>query len=271
MLLVKIILKTKNNFFMNTPTIIIVEDEIIIAMDLKRILVQEGYNVIVNFKNYNFAETINDIEKYNPILVILDINLNNTDFDGIKIAEQLLVKDHFPFIFITGISDKETLERVKTCRPHGIIIKPFKAIDISCTVGIVINNYNYNNIDVFRRNKKIENDIPFILKPVIRHIEDHVEQRINIQLLSELTNFNYMHFIRVFSTYMKVTPYQYILQRKIEKAKVLITETDKLLTHIAFDLSFSSYSNFCNVFKRFTGYAPDHYRKLNKVKKHLKQ
>ena len=70
---------------------------------------------------------------------------------------------------------------------------------------------------------------------------------------------------------MKVTPYQYILQRKIEKAKILMTESNKLLTHIAMDLSFSSYSNFCNVFKRLTGYTPDNYRKLNSVKNYLKK
>ena len=92
---------------MNSPTIIIVEDELIIAMDLKRILTQEGFNVIINFKNYNFKETIFEIEKYNPVLVILDINLNQKEFDGIAIAQHLLVNDLVPFIFITGISDKE--------------------------------------------------------------------------------------------------------------------------------------------------------------------
>lgn len=44
----------------NNKTIVIVEDELIIAMDLKRILQQQGYDVILNFKNFNFKETIND-------------------------------------------------------------------------------------------------------------------------------------------------------------------------------------------------------------------
>ena len=74
------IIKTKflnSNFKpMEKKTIVIIEDELIIAMDLKRILEHEGFNVIINFKNYNFTETINDIHKYNPSLVILDINLN---------------------------------------------------------------------------------------------------------------------------------------------------------------------------------------------------
>ena len=257
---------------MKDKTIVIVEDELIIAMDLKRILTQEGYNVIINFKNYNFIETINDIHKYNPSLVILDINLNQKLFDGITIAQHLLVKDLVPFIFITGISDTEMMERIKTTRPHGIIIKPFKPIDVTCTVAVVLNNYVHRNIDVLRLDSKLVNDVPFILKPAIRYIEEHIDHRIDIRLLAELTDYNYMHFIRMFSLYMNgTTPYQYILQRKIERSKFLMTETNQLLTHIAFDLSFSSYSNFCNVFKRFTGTNPDAYRKLNSAKSYLRK
>ena len=255
----------------NNKTIVIVEDELIIAMDLKRILQQQGYDVILNFKNFNFKETINDILKYNPSLVILDINLNQNLFDGIDIAEHLLIKDMVPFIFITGISDSEMMERIKDTRPHGIIIKPFKPIDVICTAAVVLNNYVYKNIDVLRLDNKMVNEVPFILKPAIKYIDDHIHDRIDIRILADLTNYNYMHFIRMFSLYMNVTPYQYILQKKIEKAKYLMNETDKKITFIAIDLSFTSYSNFCNAFKRFNGTKPDVYRKLNSAKKHLKK
>lgn len=254
---------------MNTPTIIIVEDELIIAMDLKRILLQEGYNVIINFKNYNLIETIYDIEKYNPVLVILDVNLQQKLFDGVTIAQNLLVKDMVPFIFITGNSSKEMVERIKTARPHGIIIKPFKPIDVTCTVAVVIHNYVYKDVNLMSLDKKIPKNIPFILKPVIEYIEENIDRRIDTRVLADLTNYNYMHFIRTFSLFMDVTPYQYILQKKIEKAKRLIIETDHLLTHIAFDLSFSSYSNFCTVFKRLTGQTPDAFRKTNSAKKYF--
>ncbi len=254
---------------MENSTIIIIEDELIIAMDLKKILSDEGYNVIINFKNFDFKETIIDIEKYNPSLVILDINLKQKEFDGITIAQHLLVKDRVPFIFITDFSDKEMMERIKSSRPHGIIIKPFKPIDISCAVALVINNYHYKKIDVLRHDQNIVNDVPFILKPAIKYIDEHIEQRIDIRILADSINYNYMHFIRMFSLYMNVTPYQYILHKKIEKSKFLMTETDQLLTHIAFDLSFSSYSNFCSVFKRLTGSTPDAFRKINTAKNYF--
>jgi DNA-binding response OmpR family regulator len=167
---------------MEKKTIVIIEDELIIAMDLKRILEQEGFNVIINFKNYNFTETINDIYKYNPSLVILDINLNQKLFDGITIAQHLVVKDTVPFIFITGMSDNEMLDRIKPSRPHGIIIKPFKPIDVTCTVAVVLNNYIYKNIDVLRRDNKIENEVPFknyYLKQLIVPLLPYKAARVN--------------------------------------------------------------------------------------------
>jgi len=247
----------------DNPTIVIVEDELIIAMDLKRILMQEGYNVIIYFNNIKLLDVIIEIEKYNPVLVILDINLKIKEFDGISIAQHLLLKGLIPFLYITGLSDKEMMLRIKASRPHGIIVKPFKPIDVMCTVAVVVNNFNYRNIEFFSQDSDTHNNAPFVLKPTLKYIDEHIDQRIDIRLLAELTQWHYMHFIRVFSHYMNVTPYQYILQRKIEKAKYLMLETDQLLTHIASDLSFSSYSNFSTVFKRVTGFTPDVYRKSN--------
>lgn len=249
------------------PTIIVVEDELIIAMDIKYILEKEGFNVIINITNLN--DTIQAILDYNPVLILLDINLKQNDCDGITIGQYLLIKDLIPFLFITSYSDKSTIERMKNTRPHGVIVKPFKPSDITTTIAVVLNNYQHKNIDVLRQNKRIDSNVPFALKSVVGYINDNIDNRIDLQKLSEFTSWNYMHFIRMFSKYMNVTPYQYILQKKIEKAAVQISESDLQLYHIAEDLSFSSYSNFCTVFKRQTGKSPADYRKISKVKEYL--
>ena len=249
------------------PTIIVVEDELIIAMDIKYILEKEGYNVITNITNLNAI--IQAIKDFDPILILLDINLKLNDRDGISIGHYLLSKDSIPFIFVTSITDKFTVDRMKNTRPHGVIIKPFKPLDITTTVAVILNNFKHKNIDVLRQEKKIDSDVPFALKSVIAYINDNIDNRLDLEKLAELTSWNYMHFIRMFSKYMNVTPYQYVLQKKIEKSKVQISETDLKLSHIAQDLSFSSYSNFCTVFKRETGENPADYRKRSKLNEYL--
>lgn len=249
------------------PTILVVEDELLIAMDIKGILEQEGYNVIINLTTV--SDAIQAIETYQPVLVLLDINLKQVDDDGISLGHYLLSKDTIPYIYITSFSDNVTLDRVKDTRPHGMIVKPFKILDVKTTVTIVLNNYKHKKIDILRQEEKIADAVPFILKGIIAYINENVEKRIDIHELAQMTKWTYMHFIRTFTKFMGDTPYQYILKKKIAKSIVLITETDLPLSNIATDLSFSSYTNFCTVFRRETGKSPDNFRKFHSIKKYI--
>lgn len=250
------------------PKVLIVEDELLIAKDISIILEGEGYETVIGISSVNEAIEIINQEVF--VLVLIDINLRGNS-DGVELGAYLLKKDTIPFVFITSHSDNVTLDRVKDTRPHGIIIKPFKAIDIKSTVSIVLSNFKHKNIDVFRNEEEQKIDeVPFILKNVIQYINDNITEKIEIQQLTEMTKWSHHHFIRTFTKYINQTPYQYILKKKIEKAKSLISETETSLSAISIDLGFSSYSNFCNAFKKETGKTPEMFRKLYYIKKQIK-
>jgi AraC-like DNA-binding protein len=247
------------------PRILIVEDELLIAKDISIILEQEGYETTIGITTVEEAISIIENEEFK--IVLIDINLSNNS-DGVELGNYLLKKDRLPFIYITSHSDNVTLDRIKDTRPHGIIIKPFKAIDIKSTISIVLSNYKHKHIDVLRSNTEMEvDDVPYILKNVIEHINLNIDKKIEIQELANLTKWSHHHFIKIFTKYINQTPYQYILKKKIDKAKAIITETDTSLGAIASDLGFSSYSNFCNAFKKETGKNPEVYRKIHYMNK----
>lgn len=243
------------------PTIIIVEDELLIAKDISMVLEKEGYNVIMNITSVEQA--IEAIEIYNPSLLLLDINLKH-DRDGVYLGEYLRKKNTIPFIYITSSSDNVTLERVKDTKPEGIIIKPFKSSDIRTTVSVVLHNFK-NRLNEEVNDKEIE-FVPFVLKEAVNYINENIDEKIDVKLLSSMTKYNHLHFIRIFNKYLGLTPYQYILKRKVEKAKELIMEDNNSLVDIAIDLGFLSYSNFSKIFKRETSYTPDQYRKAFSTK-----
>lgn len=250
------------------PKILIVEDELLIAKNLSIILEGEGYETLIGITTVN--EAIEVINQENFVLVLIDINLRSNS-DGVELGNYLLKKDTIPFIYITSHSDNVTLDRIKYTRPHGIIIKPFKAIDIKSTVSIVLSNFKHKHIDVFRNDEEHKVDeVPFILKNVIQYINDNITEKIEIQQLTEMTKWSHHHFIRTFTKYINQTPYQYILKKKIEKAKAIICESDTSLSIIAIDVGFSSYSNFCNAFKKETGKTPEMFRKLYYIKEYIK-
>lgn len=246
--------------------ILIVEDELLIAKDISIILDKEGYESTIGVTTV--ADAIVALENDNFNLVLIDIKLRN-DSNGIDLGDYLLKKDTIPFIYITSNSDNITMSRVKDTRPHGIIIKPYKPIDILTTVALVLNNYKHKNIDIVRSNTMNIDEVPFILKEVVKYIDNHVDGRIDIDDLANSTPWGNQHFIRVFTKYVGDTPYQYVLKKKIEKSKVLITETELPLKDIAFDLGFLSYGNFCKLFKRELGMNPDVYRKSHNVSQYL--
>jgi YesN/AraC family two-component response regulator len=250
------------------PLILIVEDELIIALHIKEILKEEGFDEIINVDNVNDA--ITTIENLNPSLVLIDISLRQ-DKDGVHLGAFLLERDKIPFIYITSYSDKSTLERVRETRPYGYIVKPFKPTDLKSTVDIVLHNFKHRNIDVLRQDKEISNDIPFILKQSLKYINDNINEKIKISDLANQTRWESQHFNRLFTQYIGSTPYKYIMDKKIEKAKTLLIETKIPIVQLSFDLGFKSHSNFCSIFKKVTGKTPENFRKWYEVtNKYLK-
>lgn len=124
---------------MATLKVMIVEDEIIVAKDIQRILKKLGYDAFDPFANGKKA--LDSIEKLNPDIVLLDINLKSSEIDGIQVAEQIHQHYQIPFIFLTAFSDKTTLERAKLTEPYGYIIKPFEEDDIRTAIEIAFYKY----------------------------------------------------------------------------------------------------------------------------------
>ena len=253
---------------MNKKTILIVEDEFIIAKDLEGLLLSEGYDVIAFITTVDAAIEI--IEEKKPDLVITDISLVGIK-DGVDLGRYLIAKDTTPFIYLTSHADKLTLERVKETRPYGFIVKPFKDSDVIATVDIVLSNYIHRNIDVIRSQEEIVDDVPFVMKKVISYIHENINEKILIDDLASLTKWKSQHFQRLFSKYLGVSPSQYILNQKIEKGISLLIETDMTVSEISFELGFQSSSNFFNAFKKHTGKTPDFYRKWYKTSQEIKR
>ncbi|MBU3661517.1 MAG: response regulator transcription factor [Flavobacteriales bacterium] len=242
---------------MKGKKVLIVEDEFLIAKDIEGLLLDEGYEVISYVSTVDQA--IQMIESNEPDLVLTDISLIG-DKDGVDLGLYLIKKDTTPFIYLTSHTDKLIMDRVKETRPYGFIVKPFKDVDVKTTVEIVLNNFTHRKIDVVRSAEEVNNDIPFVLKKVINHINDHISEKIKVEELAQLTKWKSQHFQRLFFKYVGTTPNQYILNRKVEKAKGLLIETEMTVSEISFELGFQSTSNFFNAFKKITGKTPGIYR-----------
>src|ERR1039457_5667348 len=103
-------------------TILIVEDEKIVAMDIAGGLKSAGY--LVSGIVSSGKEAIDLVEKNPPDLILMDIRIKG-DIDGIKTAE--IIQSHYdiPIVYLTAFADEDTLSRARITAPYGYIIKPF--------------------------------------------------------------------------------------------------------------------------------------------------
>jgi DNA-binding response OmpR family regulator len=104
--------------------ILVVEDEALVALEIKRAIDKIGFTIIDMVTNYDDA--LKSIKENNPDLILLDINLKNS-CDGIEIAKQ--TKDT-PIVYLTAYTDDETLQRAMQTNPIGYLVKPFKREDL---------------------------------------------------------------------------------------------------------------------------------------------
>ncbi len=118
--------------------ILIVEDEVFIAEDLRDMLEELGYEVCAVC--YNSEKAISELYRCTPDLVMLDITIRGQK-DGIQLAKVINEHHHIPFIYLTSHSDRETLERAKHTRPRGYIVKPFKDRDLISSIEIALFNH----------------------------------------------------------------------------------------------------------------------------------
>ncbi|MFW5987258.1 MAG: response regulator [Methanohalophilus sp.] len=123
---------------MNNSRILVVEDEAIVAMVIKRRLKDLGY--IVSGVASTGKDAITKVEGTFPDLVLMDIRLKG-DMDGIEATK--IIKDRFslPVVYLTAHSDDVTFKKAKETDPDGYILKPFTEKDLSTTIEIALHKF----------------------------------------------------------------------------------------------------------------------------------
>lgn len=121
--------------------ILIVEDENIIAQDVKRMLKHLGY--AVSGITDTGKDAIEKVESEHPDLVLMDIVLKG-EMDGIETAEKIKTHFEIPIIYLTAYAEDKTLERAKITEPFGYILKPYEERELYLTIKMALYKHALN-------------------------------------------------------------------------------------------------------------------------------
>ena len=118
--------------------ILIIEDEALIAEDIRTMVDELGYNAVRVIDRSEAA--IDYLSFHTPDIVLCDINIKG-EIDGIEVAHRIRQKKQVPFIYLTSLSDKETISRASATMPYGYIIKPFDEHDLHSAIEIALKKF----------------------------------------------------------------------------------------------------------------------------------
>ena len=122
-----------------SASILVVEDEAIIARDLKKTLEDLGY--VVPPTVASGQQALEATRAYRPDLVLIDIRIQG-DMDGIETAALIGQKHQTLVIYLTSYSDNATLARAKVTGAYGYLLKPFEDRDLRTAIEVALQKRN---------------------------------------------------------------------------------------------------------------------------------
>ena len=105
------------------------------------------------------------------------------------------------------------------------------------------------------------------LSRVIRYIEEHLSEDLPLKTLAEVGGFNASYLSRLFSQTCNQTITEYVCNKRMEKAKKLLAETDEKILTVSAETGYISSQSFARAFRNYTGLSPAEYREVSRGKR----
>ena len=183
-----------------------------------------------------------ELTALDPYYAVLN---NNLAHPNIKTALNEIGGKTVVLMVLVGKSERGlTIDAVSQIEPENIS----SAAETAKSFNLPSDEYDYQNFPKLRMQK------------VLGFIEENIEETILLASLAALARMSVCYFVRRFKQTTGKSPYQFVLERKIDHAKSLLTTTDLPLVEIALRCGCSSQSHFTTVFKQFTAQTPKRYR-----------
>jgi two-component system, response regulator PdtaR len=150
--------------------LLLVEDEVIVAEDVKKRLESLGYAVIGIATRGQ--EAVEMAASMHPHLVLMDIGLRG-GMDGIETVKRMREKVDVPVVFASAYSDDATLQRAKQAGPQGFVLKPFEERELHATIEMAIQKHSAEKL--LRENESLFRMV-FEILPDGLYVEDAMRQ-----------------------------------------------------------------------------------------------
>jgi len=125
-------------------TVLIVEDDPVIAADLSYFMKDFGYSPYPTVTNADDALLL--LNNVQPDFILIDVSLEG-GMDGIELAGEINKKHDLPLIFLTAHHDRKTIDRIKATRPSAYLVKPLQEHNLQTSIELALYNHSHKQLD----------------------------------------------------------------------------------------------------------------------------
>ena len=203
-------------------------------------------NMVIHFNpSFIWNSLSNDLD-YNFLLVFFERSQSFSNrLDRNNPATQRI------FRLICEIGQE--FEEQRLC--YELIIK----IKLQTIFSEIIRHYDY--VDVKKAVKPLSEGDISQLNTVLKYIDSHLDSEIRLAQLADIAHVSPAYFSTLFKRFNGLSPVEYIVHKRVQRAVEYIRTTSKSLTEIAMSCGFNNSTNFYKAFRKVTGHTPAYYRR----------
>lgn len=211
---------------------------------------------------------IGDIRKLDMDLVILDSGYNPSK--GINLLKEIKnQRPEIPVVFLTAESSEEVVIKTFKAGAREFFKKPVDPDELKKRVTELLSlkrkskgkSTSFPVTDVFKFLDKPVNEIPLNIIKTIYFMNDHLGDKLSVTDMAKEAGLSRFHFCRIFRKFTGMSPKKFLNKLRLERAKLLLRDTDRIVSDVAGEVGFEDLSNFIRYFKKYTGYTPSAYKK----------
>lgn len=219
--------------------VFIVEDEAIIAESIREMAIELGYGVLgIEMKAEQAWESIKESK---PDLCLLDINLKGKK-DGIWLAGKIKRKLGIPFIFVTSLGDKTSIDKANETSPYGYLLKPLDKNDLYAAIEVALKKHNEINFS----SPKVVNE----------HANENDSLFIKDEYLFIKLNFSDILFVKANSNYLEVVTHKkkHLIKGSLKAFKESLPSGLFFQTHRSYLINMDKIENFGSNYVTISGH-----------------
>lgn len=241
--------------------VLIVEDENLIRKKLLHFIDYDSLGMVVVADGSNGVEGVDLIKKYQPDIVLADINM--PEKDGLDMIKETLDYDYIAII-ISGYDYFSYAQRALKYGVTDYLLKPISLDDLKEAL-INAREIIYKKRNVISQKTDLENVVDISLNPLIKdstvfemidYIKNNYQEKISISDLSKDLAYSESMLNRKFKKEVHITFNEYLNRYRINKSIDLLKNSDYNITEISYMCGYSSAKYFARVFKKYLGMSP---------------